>query len=460
MKTWLANKWSTLRTNFWVIPGAMAALAVVLSLMLLFLDNRVIRQPFTMLRAGSLEGVRTLLGVLIGALVTSVSIVFSTTVVVLTLAASQLGPRLLRTYVRDRNNQVLLGVFIATLFYCLTALFVVGRMEGSEGLPNLTVLGAFALTCASLIVLVYFIHHVALSIQAPNVIIAVSTELNQLIERTYPEEQEDEAPVPVDKKDEEDLPPESASVFSKVSGYLQAVDEAGLMRIAREGNLLVVTHNRPGHYVMEGCPLAKVYSAAQVQEGVIEQIRSMFAWTQEKKLEAGVIARIQAKFIMGARRTATQDVEFVLLELVEIAVRALSPGINDPFTAVTCIDRLAEALRLLVRRHMPTSHRYDDERVLRLILEQTSFEGICAAAFNQIRQHAGVNVTVLIHLMDAIRLVLVQARTEKQEAVLWRHACMVRRAAKALPEQEDRDDVEERFQMLVPESGNSGEETE
>ncbi len=137
--------------------------------------------------AGSINTMRSTLAVLIGALVTALSIAFSSTVVVLTLAASQIGPRLLRIYVRDRSNQILIGIFSSAVFYNLFALYVIGRIDESGSVPNLTILGAFLMTCAALLVLIYFIHHVARSIQAPNVILSIARELKTLIDSTYQE---------------------------------------------------------------------------------------------------------------------------------------------------------------------------------------------------------------------------------------------------------------------------------
>ncbi|MFW6181354.1 MAG: DUF2254 domain-containing protein [Spirochaetota bacterium] len=479
MKTWLENRWSALRTNFWFLPGVMALLAVALCTGFLYLDNRLADRIFPLMQAGSPEGVRTLLGVLIGALVTTVSIVFSTTVVVLTLAASQLGPRLLRTYVRDRSNQLLLGVFVATLFYCLTAMFVVGRLEGAGGLPDLTVLGAFLLTCASLIVLVYFIHHVAVSIQAPNVILAVAAELRQLIERTYPAARRDPAPNDAASREaasrqQPELPDKHLTVPAKVSGYVQAVDEDGLLASAMKYDKVIRMMHRPGHFVLEGQPLALLYDARLVegspesagtgevsgrdQDQSRRQGPDQDDLKQEASAAAETVSQVRSRFIMGPRRTTTQDVEFVLMELVEIAVRSLSPGINDPFTAMTCIDRIAEALRLVAGRRLPSDLQYDEQGSLRLIVSRNSFQGLCDAAFNQIRQNAGREPAVLIRLLEGLYSIAERAGTERKHAVVELHARMVRRAALGLPERKDREDVEERFKKLASAFGYSPED--
>jgi len=427
MKTWFENKWDSLRTNFWFVPSLMACAAVILCLAFLHID-KITGFAIPGIGKGNLASIRSLLSVLIGAIVTALSIVFSSTVVVLTLAASQLGPRLLRTYMRARSNQLLIGIFIAALFYNLTALFIIGRLEGDSGIPNLTVLGTFALSCATLVILTYFIHHVARNIQAPNVILSVANELKSLILRTYPAEEEISVPLKDLEKRDKLLPKKSNSIISPRSGYIQAVNETGLLQLARENQVIVKTVHRPGDFVTTGDELAQIHS--------------------ETELETEKATDFSSMFFIGENRTATQDVEFVLNELVEIALRALSPSISDPFTANTCIDRLAEGLSLMSNRIMPDFHKFDDEGKLRVILDQTDFKGLCNAAFHQIRQHAAGNAAVLIHMLESFGLMMKKTKTNEQLQVLWHHARLVRRAAEKLPEQEDLQDVEQRFQEL------------
>lgn len=427
--TWFQNKWDSFRSNFWFLPTVMSAGAMVLCLVLLAIDERI-GFMLPSMGAGSLNAMRSILAVLIGALVTALSIAFSSTVVVLTLAASQLGPRLLRIYVRDRSNQVLIGIFSSTVFYNLTALFVVGRLDVAGGVPNLTILGAFGMTGAALFVLIYFIHHVARSIQAPNVILSVAAELRALIRATYPDQNRlGDSSL---QKDSEDLvsslPALVGSAVSPRSGYVQAVDVNKLLDLAIAHSCTVRTLCRPGDFVMEGEGLADMHG--------------------EEPLDEAAYGLIASGFIVGNHRTATQDVEFVLMELVEIAVRALSPGINDPFTAGTCVDRLTEALCLLSERGVPNLREYDEVGKLRLLIDHAGFNRFCDTAYHQIRQHAASETSVLIRLIESMEKVMRHTKKSDQRQSLWRHACMVRRAGERLVEPDDRADVDRRFQSL------------
>ncbi len=420
--TWFQNKWDAFHSNFWFLPATISMMAILACLFLLQLDQRVgFILPET--GSGSLNSMRSVLAVLISALVTALSIVFSSTVVVLTLAASQLGPRLLRTYVRDRSNQILIGVFSSTVFYNLTALFVLGRLQESVGIPNFTILGGFLMTCAALFVLIYFIHHVARNIQAPNVILSVSQELKYLIQRTYPEITED--------KKETSVKPETSDIqipiLSTRSGYIQAVDVPSLIGLASEHDMVITTLHRPGQFIIQKEPLAKVHIT---------------------DLPGELLSNIEQCFIFGDNRTATQDVEFVMIEIVEIAVRALSPGINDPFTACTCLDRLAEALCLLADREQPEIYHHDKEGNLRLILDQPTFGSFCDASFHQIRQQASSDVYVLIHMMESLQRIMTHVKTIEQKQSLWRHAEMINSAGLGLPQERDRQDLENRFKLL------------
>lgn len=436
--TWFQNRWDSFRSNFWFLPTTMSLGAILLCLILLQVDLRVgFILPET--GAGSLNSMRSVLAVLISALVTALSIVFSSTVVVLTLAASQLGPRLLRTYVRDRSNQTLIGVFSSTVFYNLTALFVLGRLQESEGIPNFTVLVGFLMTCAALFVLIYFIHHVARNIQAPNVILNVSQELMALIRNTYPELEDHKEEHEEGSQGEPLLPEKKTSVAAKGSGYIQAVDVQTLLSLASEHDMVIRTLHRPGHFIIQKEHLAEIYGRDLPGEEIDSQI--------------------EESFILGEKRTATQDVEFVMIEIVEIAVRALSPGINDPFTARTCVDRLAEALCLLADRKQPEIYHYDEDGDLRLILDQPTFGSFCDASLHQIRQHASSDVYVLIHMMESLHRVMAHVRNIEQKKALWRHAEMIHNAGQKITEARDREDLERRFKQLSFGTEGSEEET-
>ncbi|MEP7329798.1 MAG: DUF2254 family protein, partial [Betaproteobacteria bacterium] len=170
------------------------------------------------------------------------------------------------------------------------------------------------------------------------------------------------------------------------------------------------------------------------------------AWPGDRVNES-LEAAVNAVFILGHQRTATQDIEFAIHQLVEIAVRALSPGINDPFTAITCVDRLGSAVRRLAQRKMPSSvQHFDEQGQLRVIAPAITFPAIVDAAFNQIRQNARSSAAVSVRLLETIAVIAEVVHRPEDRAALLRHADMILRGAReALPEHWDRQEVEARY---------------
>jgi len=420
----------------------MALAALLLSLALVTVDTHITVDfgvTFRWLNIGSIEGVRTLLATLVGSLVTVLALVFSITIVALTLAASQLGPRLLRNFMRDRSNQGVIGVFTATFLYTLVALLSVGRLEARGVVPHITVFGAFILTTLSVAVLVYFIHHVSESIQAPNVVVAVSRELESAIRRLYPED------VPAADTSEPIEPSreiwssEAGQAVSSRSAYVQAINEGRLVLVSRELDAVIEVAVRPGDFVVAEQPLATIYGEQELDEDTVREIREAF--------------------YLGDRRTATQDIEYVLMQLVEIAVRALSPGINDPFTAMTCVDRIGSALRLMASRREPPRRLLDDDGVVRVALDRTDFDGVLDTGFLQIRQHAAPHAAVLVRMLEALRSIADGTRTETQRAAVRKHADAVARAGGKLADELDRRDVAGRYHAVLASLGETAPRT-
>jgi uncharacterized membrane protein len=352
------------------------------------------------------------------------------TLVALTLASSQLGPRLITRFMRDRINQVVLGTFIATFLYALIVLQTVTEGEAEPFVPHVSVTAALVLTLISLGWLVYFIHHVADSIQADTVIAQVHADLTQALDRLYPKLAAHEPAIAATKPAPMELlaaPP--APIPAPRGGYIQAIDTRGLRHLAREHDLVIEIFRRPGQFVIAGRPVMRAWPSARVTDPVIETAAE--------------------QVVLGPKRTPTQDVEFSIDALVEIALRALSPGINDPRTAITCIDRLTAALAHLMRSGERSPLVYDDDGTLRLITSPTTFEEAMDAGFNQIRQAAEGHVSVLIRMVEGLIELAEIAATERQRAALARHAAMIGRACRrTVSEREDRRDAERRLQRL------------
>jgi uncharacterized membrane protein len=434
MKTRLLNFWEKLRTSYWFIPSLMMVAALLLAWGVDLLDE--IWTPDWLWESGwahksEPQGARELLSTAAGGIITVTGVVFSITVVALSLASQQFGPRLLYNFMRDRGNQLVFGTFLATYLYCLLVLRTI-RQGDDPYVPHLSVFIGFVLVILSLGVLIYFIHHVAESIQAMSVIALVHKDLQGKIERIFAESY-DEA-LPWQRETMEKLMPENfegraLAIKAKETGYLQAVNGEGLMQVACKYDLLIQYAHRPGHYVIKDSTIARVLPQGEETD----------QWQ----------GRVREAFIIGKQRTQEQDVEFLIHELVEIAVRSLSTGINDPHTAINCIDRLGSALAELAARAMPSPFLHDPEGNLRLITRPHTYEGLVDASIDQIRQYGMGSVAVTMRLLEMIGMVLPFARDELRRQALLRQAAMIERGSRqAFSEKSDREDIRSRYLSL------------
>jgi uncharacterized membrane protein len=453
MRIWIANLWEDLRTSYWFVPSLMCLLAVGLAILTLYVDDHNRFRWVTALGwvyTGGAEGARSLLSTVASSIVTVAGVVFSITIVALTLASSQFGPRLLRNFMRDLGNQITLGTFTATFLYCLLILRTVRTdSEGAPFVPHVSVTTAIALTIASIGVLIYFIHHVSASIQAPYVVAAVSHDLCAVMDDLFPEAigrdadaVEQPPPAGADRFEDPDVP--ATDIPSPRAGYIQAVDPDAVLAIARDHDLVVQILHRPGQFVVTGQSLARTLPASPDGPRVSAPGRPDPSAPEDRD---EIPHRIAGAFIFGNRRTITQDAEFAVDQLVEIAVRALSPGINDPFTALNCIDRLGEALSRLADRKVPSPYRLDpDTGQLRVIAYPVGFAQMADAAFNQIRQYGRSSAAVTLRLLETVAVVADRCRRPADRAALRRHAAMIERDARELlADDQDRHDLLARF---------------
>ena len=382
---------------------------------------------------------RATLSTMASAMIAVTGTVFSITIVTLSLTSQQFGPRLLRRFMYDLTTQATLGVFVSTGFYCLLLLRVIESSEDGLAAPHLSVFLAILLAILSMVMLIVFIHHVAMLIQAPNVVAAVGSDLDDAIIRLFPES----AGEPTSARElqdktasdqEKSLSEQFLRVPAKCEGYVQAVAANSLVNWASENNLVVRLCSRPGDFITINAQLAEVWPAKEPPD--------------EKLGVDGISDVLNDFFIVGIRRTPRQDVECAVNELVEIAVRALSPGINDPFTAMNCIDRLGASLGRLAERQPPSPYRCDEEGRLRVIARPTRFSNVLGAAFNQIRQSSQDSVAVTIRILEALVSISQHVSREEDRAAIMHHAKMVVQNANTFSEESDRQEVMERFDRL------------
>jgi uncharacterized membrane protein len=421
-----------LRTNLWLVPTVQVLAAVALFVVTYSIDSAAYHHRLELpswVNSGGTDAARQVLTGIAAAVITVVGLVFSIVIVALTLTSTQFGPRMLRNFIRDRGTQVTLGTFVATFVFAVLALGSVGHGHRGDFVPHLSITVAMVLVLASLGVLIFFIHHVATSIQLPEVIAGIARDLSSAIDVAVADDDRRGANSPERGLSLAELltrlEEQGATVPALTSGYLQFVVYDSLVDIASEADAVIQLLNRPGHFIVAGLPLARV-------------------WPREAGEQ--VARRLARSHATGSHRTLTQDLAFAIDQLVEIAIRALSPAVNDTFTALTCIDWLGDALSKLSIRWRPSAARRDRAGVIRVIAPDPAYERFVGRAFDKIRQASRGMPAVMIRQLDALSRILEHAATAEQRAVLLAEADMILRSSEeSVPEHADRVDVRVRY---------------
>ncbi|MGZ4741398.1 MAG: DUF2254 domain-containing protein, partial [Ilumatobacteraceae bacterium] len=341
----------TLRTNLWLVPTLEVVVAAGLFIATYEVDQAAYHGHLTLpswVNNGSADAARQILTAIAAAVITVVGLVFSITIVALTLTSTQFGPRMLRNFIRDIGTQITLGTFVATFVYAVLSLGAIAHGSRGDFVPHLSITVALLLVLASLSVLIFFIHHVAKSIQLPEVIASIAAELAVAIDAEAITSgglsalEAGPSPAELQRR----LVESGTSIPAPHSGYLQFVAYDVLAGIAAESEAVVRLLYRPGHFVVEGLPLATVWPAEA----------------------AGAVQRnLERAHFTGPHRTLAQDLSFAIDQLVEIAIRALSPAVNDTFTAITCVDWLSDGLCKITANWNPRLVHRDGRGHVRII---------------------------------------------------------------------------------------------
>jgi len=419
-----------LRTNLWLVPTAEILLVVALFAATYALDRAAYDNGWELpsfLISGSADAAREILTGTAAAVITVVTLVFSITIVTLTLASTQFGPRMLRNFIRDRITQLTLGSFVATFVYAILALGAIVPGSHGEFVPHISVTATMVLVILDVVVLVVFIDHIAKSIQLPQVIASIAGDLSRAIDS--------EAAPPVDTKAGPSLQEmivrldeDSTTVRAPASGYLQYVSISTLVDISTQGHAVIRLLHRPGHFVVEGEPLAEVWPP-QAAPGVARALGGAHA--------------------TGPHRTLTQDLSFAVDQLVEIAIRALSPAVNDTFTALACIDWLGDGLGKIALRWSPAAVHRDPGGHVRVITVPVTFRRLVERSHDKIRQASRGMPAVMIRQLEMLVHVLARTRTQEQSELLLAQAEMILRSCEeSVPEPADRADVRRHYDEL------------
>jgi uncharacterized membrane protein len=371
--------------NLWRIPLQLSLVALGLFAFTMVFDvldkYHFIRIP-SWLTMGSIDDARAILSAMMGSVATVLALIFSVALLVISMVATLFGPRLLYRFLQDWVTQFTIGLFMATFVYICLVFLVTHKSDDSEFIPQISLLMSWVLVVGSFAFLVYYSHRVASSIQNPDMVSRISDDL-------YPaaagarmrEEGEGTGLLP----DDAAIAREAlggAMVRASHSGYLQHLDHATLVAAAAREGAKVILQFRPGQLVLRGESLAAVCP---------------------KEKGTALEAVIEKTVKVGRHRTLTQDSEFGIAQMVEIAIRALSPAVNDTFTGVACVDWLADALLVLAEKPPLEGNWYDLDGNLRVWMPDVRLERLVKLAFDQIRQASAETPAVLIRQLDVIR---------------------------------------------------------
>ena len=371
--------------NLWRIPLQLSLAAVALFAVTLVPDildkYRVIHIP-SWLTMGSIDDARAILSAMMGAVATVLALIFSVALLVLSMVSTLFGPRLLYRFLQDWVTQVTIGLFMATFVYICLVFLVTHQDPQSSFIPQISLITSWVLVVLSFGFLVYYSHRVARSIQNPDMIGAIVDDLYVAAGGAHVSGPGEGTGAPPDDDAILRQAEAGALVSCARSGYLQHVDHVALVAAARAADALIVLRFRSGQFVLRGEPLAAIVPSDKV--GALEVA-----------IDRGVH--------IGRHRTLTQDSEFGIAQVVEIAIRALSPAVNDTFTGVACVDWLADALLTLAERPPLDGNWYDTSSRLRVWMPPVRLERLAKFAFDQIRQASATTPAVLIRQLDAIR---------------------------------------------------------
>jgi uncharacterized membrane protein len=422
-----------LRTTLWVLPTTTVVFALALFILTYQLDSRVASGSLSLPRwaiAGGSDAARQVLIGIAAAVITVAGVVFSITILALQLASQQFGPRMLRNFIRDRGTQASLGAFVATFVYSVLTLGSIGH-GSADFVPHISVTVALVLTLGDLGVLIYFIHHVATSIQLTSVVAGIARDFRSTLWDLNQEAVRTRSPVSAIGPEMQEVRARleaGAPVAARTSGFLQAVGHDRLVRIAASSDALISLLHRPGHFVVEGQPLAVVWPAHAVGD---------------------VSLALTREHIVGSNRTLTQDPGFAIDQLAEVAIRALSPAVNDTFTALNCIDWLGDCLCRVARDPLPDGIYRDVDGAVRLVDRVITFDRLMKGAFDKIRQAGRGMPAVLIRQLQNLNKVAFAIGADGDREVVARHGEMILRASEeSVPESSDRDDVRSVYDTL------------
>ena len=335
MRGKLLQIYFNLRSSFWLIPMLMAVAGLLLAYATLYIDETAIGRNISgwlPVPQINVAGSRQIVSTVAGSVITVASLVFSLTFVALTLMSQQLGPRILVLFMDDRPTQLIIGFFVATFLYALMVLATIGTGAIENFAPQFSIYMVCFLAIFTFGLVIYFVHHIAQSLQADNVIATLGRELSSAIEQSLlsdTDECKDQQPEYQSGEEHQALREIGKPIRSRRSGYVQLVDYKAAVALAEEHDAVIRFPCRPGHFLISSAVVARVTSSSFLDDELNDQFCDLVQ--------------------IGSQRSQAQYAEFEFNALVEVALRALSPGVNDAYTAIACINEITDGLARILR---------------------------------------------------------------------------------------------------------------
>ena len=426
LKQW----WSDLNSSLWFVPTLMVLAAMLAAYLLVSIDNSNSNKwtaDYPLLFGAGADGARGMLAAIAGSMITVAGLIFSLTLSTLAQVSSQYTSRLLRNFMRDRTNQVVMGFFVSIFVYSLMVLRTIRGGDEGKFVPPIAVSFALVLALVSIGMLIFFIHHIASSIQAANIIGRAAKETHEGIARIFPQQLGNQA----DSEAQEELRVTDMQWYpiqALATGYLQNIDNDGLLEFACDLDVVVRMEHRMGDFVTEGMPLVSVGYYNEAHQPTADETHQLNDY-----------------FSIGIQRTIDQqDVAFGFRQIVDIALKALSPGINDTTTAVMCVDYLGALMAFVATRRLHEPLRASDGRV-RVKAKVRSFEDYVRLAFDQVRGSGDANVAILLRQLTSIQTIVRSTGSYGRRQALRRQCDHIREAAeRALTTEYERNQVQAR----------------
>lgn len=421
----LVRIWDSIRSSLWFRPAGWVLLFGMLAYVLTAIDEQTggvyTEAGIPWYFRGGPEGARTILSIIGTGVLTVTSLTFSIIMVAVVQTANAYSPRILSDYLAEPAHQHVLGILVGTFLYALLVLWDVRSIEDGVHVPSLSVTVAIILSLVSVGAFIFFIHYVSHSISVGNVVSLIVDEAEESLETLFPENLgegwtgEDQPPLPDGK---------TAKIAADGSGYVTYIDGNRLLAAAGESDAVVHLEKTIGDYVFHDVLLATVTPAEALNDELAQKLHSAFHLGKEREL--------RQNFLYGVR------------QLTDIAVRALSPGINDPSTAEQCIDALVNLIAKLAR-HTPVSpYRCDDEGNVRVVVRSVTLAEVLKQSFGKMRAYVGGDPTTIERLIRACGELGFATDHPADQMALWSQVTMLANVAdRSLSERADREAINE-----------------